>query len=141
MAYVLAPISVSVSLSEITHNDDDTIGGRIRLVAAEGAGGRSKTLIETTVTSAFWDDASVADYDRLLIGAPIEDVDALVVALFEMLGVQVREYGVDHVGCCYPDFRDFLAAHLPPAVAARLDAALCLALPPSRSGDTITFSI
>lgn len=136
----LLPLAASASLSGLGHDGDDRVGGNIRILSGEDADGRCHVLVDANVTSTFWENPSVADYDSLLIAASMRDVDALVLALFEMLGAQIRRFGTDHVSCCYPDFRDFLADHLPPAVAARLDAALCRAMPPLKGGGTISFS-
>ena len=132
------PLSVSLSLSDVVHHYDDSIDASILIYAADG--GR-RLLIAATVTSRFWAEPRVRNHGVLRVAAPIADVDALVVAIFDVLGAQIREYGTEHVSACYPDFRRFLADHLPPAVAARLDTALCRAMPETVEGDTISFTV
>lgn len=134
-------LPINASLSDIAHGDDDTIEARARLLTADGSDGGPRTLVEAVVISAFWADAVVADYDQRWLDARSDDLDALVVAIFAVLGAQIREYGTEHVSACYPDFRGFLADHLPPATAARLDASLCRAMPAAAEDRTITFSV
>ena len=138
----LPPLLVHASLNDLKHHDDDTIDVEFVLSPLRQPGKPSDLLVYGLVRSDFWSNARVEDYYCCRLSCPQEDIDLLVLAVFEALAPSLREFGTDFASCDHLDFRDFLSEHLPPDVASRIDAALCERLPqPPQAGNTIEFHI
>lgn len=112
--------AVCAAAFDLIQHDDDRIDVHVELAIRATGDVDRDVFFWGVVTTDFWESARVAETYKCTLDGPLDDIEALAVAVFERLAVSLREYGTDMASAVYPTY-DSLLAEVPPVVAARLN--------------------
>jgi hypothetical protein len=115
-----ATSAVCASAFDLVHEEDDRIDVHVELAIPATGNAERDVFFWGVVTTDFWEGARVAETHKCTLDGPLDDIEALAIAVFERLAINLREYGTDMASAIYPS-HDSLLAEVPPAVAARLN--------------------